>query len=117
MVFSWMTGLMLLGAIPTGLAFTRCAELARTGRRRWISTHLFGNALMIAGMVWLGHWLGPILAEWTGSAVIGGHVGMLAGMLLGMEAGMFGGEALLGLKPWREWTWKESGRPRASILP
>lgn len=106
MVFSWMTGLMLLGAIPTGLAFTRCAELARTGRRRWISTHLVGNALMIAGMVWLGHWLGPILAEWTGSAVIGGHVGMLAGMLAGMEAGMFGGEALLGLEPWREWTWR-----------
>ncbi len=106
MVFSWMTGLMLLGAIPTGLAFTRCAELARTGRRRWISTHLVGNAVMIAGMVWLGHWLGPILAEWTGSAVIGGHVGMLAGMLIGMEAGMFGGEALLGLEPWREWTWR-----------
>ena len=105
MVFSWMTGLMLLGAIPAGLAFTRCAELARTGRRRWISTHLIGNALMIAGMVWLGHWLGPIVAEWTGSAIIGGHVGMLAGMLVGMEAGMFGGEALLGLQPWREWTW------------
>lgn len=108
MVFSWMTGLMLLGAIPTGLAFTRCAELARTGRRRWISTHLVGNAVMIAGMVWLGHWLGPILANWIGSAVVGGHVGMLAGMLIGMEAGMFAGEALLGLTPWREFTWTGS---------
>jgi len=114
MVFSWMTGLMLLGAIPTGLAFTRCAELARTGRRLWISTHLIGNALMIAGMIWLGHWLGPILAEWTGSAVVGGHVGMLAGMLVGMEAGMFGGEAILGLEPWREWTWRGDGQPRAA---
>jgi hypothetical protein len=32
-------------------------------------------------------------------------------MLVGMEAGMFGGEALLGLQPWREWTW----RPGADI--
>ncbi len=114
MVFSWMTGLMLLGAIPTGLAFTRCAGLARTSIRRWISTHLIGNALMIVGMVLLGHWLGPVLAEWTGSAVLGGHLGMLFGMLVGMEAGMFGGEALLGLKPWHEWTWRGDPEYRPS---
>ncbi len=114
MVFSWMTGLMLLGAIPTGLAFTRCAELARTNIRRWISTHVFGNALMIAGMVWIGHWMGPMLADWTGSAVLGGHIGMLAGMLLGMETGMFGGEALLGLEPWRELTWRGDPEYRPS---
>jgi hypothetical protein len=115
MVFSWMTGLMLLGAIPPGLAFTRCADLARTSRRRWLSTHLIGNALMIAGMIWLGHWIGPILARWTGSAIIGGHVGMLAGMLLGMEAGMFLGEALLGLQPWREWTWRGERESQAPV--
>lgn len=105
MVFSWMTGLMLLGAIPPGLFLTRCAQLARSGWRRWVSTHLVGNALMVATMIWLGHAVGPMLAGWTGSAVLGGHLGMLGGMLVGMEAGMFGGEALLGLKPWREWTW------------
>jgi len=113
MVLSWMTGLMLVGAIPPGLAFTRCAQLARTSWRRWISTHVVGNALMIAGMIWLGHWIGPTLAAATGSAVLGGHLGMLAGMLLGMEAGMFGGEALLGLQPWREWTWRSG----AAVTP
>jgi hypothetical protein len=105
MVFSWMTGLMLLGAIPPGLLWTRCAQLARSGWRRWVSTHLVGNALMVAAMVWIGHWAGPFLTTWTGSAVLGGHLGMLGGMLVGMEAGMFLGEAALGLKPWREWRW------------
>jgi hypothetical protein len=28
-----------------------------------------------------------------------------------MEAGMFGGEALLGLQPWREWTWRAGPSP------
>jgi hypothetical protein len=116
MVFSWMTGLMLLGAIPPGLLLTRCAELARADRRRWISTHLVGNAVMIAGMVWLGHAIGPALSEWTGSAVLGGHLGMLLGMLLGMEAGMFGGEAALGLAPWRELSWRSDPDPRRSAV-
>ena len=106
MVLSWMTGLMLVGAIPPGLLLTRCAEFARTSRRRWISTHIAGNAVMVAGMVWIGHAAGPILAEWSGSAVLGGHLGMLLGMLLGMEAGMFAGEAALGLEPWREMSWR-----------
>lgn len=111
MVFSWMTGLMLVGAIPPGLALTRCAQLARMSRRRWLSTHVVGNVLMIVGMIWLGHWIGPMLAAATGSAVLGGHLGMLAGMLLGMEAGMFCGEAMLGLQPWREWTWRSDPTP------
>lgn len=106
MVDSWMTGLMLLAAIPPGLVLTRCAELARSGWRRWVSTHLVGNGLMVAGMVWLGHAIGPAVADLTGSAVVGGQVAMLLGMLVGMEAGMFLGEAALGLKPWREWTWR-----------
>ena len=106
MVFSWMTGLMLVGAIPPGILLTRCAQLARESRRRWISTHVIGNALMVAAMIWIGHWIGPTLAKMTGSAVLGGHLGMLAGMLLGMEVGMFAGEALLGLEPWKELTWR-----------
>jgi hypothetical protein len=108
MVGSWMTGLMLLAAVPPGLFLTRCAELARSGWRRWVSTHLVGNGLMVAGMVWLGHAVGPSVADLTGSAVVGGHVAMLLGMLVGMEAGMFLGEATLGLEPWREWTWRSS---------
>jgi hypothetical protein len=114
MVFSWMTGLMLLGAIPPGLLLTRCADLARTSTRRWVSTHLVGNALMIAGMVWLGHAIGPMLTAWTGSAILGGHLGMLLGMLLGMEVGMFLGEAALGLAPWREWTWRSGSTAQGS---
>lgn len=105
MAWTWMTGLMLLAAIPAGVALTRCAQLARTGWRRWVSTHLVGNALMVLAMIWVGHWIGPGIAHLTGSAVVGGHVGMLLGMLVGMEIGMFAGEALLGLKPWREWRW------------
>ncbi len=116
MVPTWMTGLMLLAAIPPGLVLTRCAELARSGVRRWISTHVVGNACMVAGMIWLGHWVGPAIARLAGSSVLGGHVGMLLGMLLGMEVGMFAGEAALGLAPWREWRWGGDGvaRPQPS---
>ena len=106
MVWTWMTGAMLLAAIPPGLALTRCAELARSGWRRWVSTHLVGNACMVAGMIWIGHWIGPGIARLAGSSVLGGQVGMLLGMLVGMEAGMFLGEAGLGLAPWREWRWQ-----------
>jgi hypothetical protein len=106
MVTSWMTGLMLLGAIPPGLVLTRCAALARSGWRRWVSTHLVGNAAMVAGMVVLGHTIGPSLGRLTGSNVLGAHIGMLVGMLVGMEVGMLLGEAALGLQPWREWRWQ-----------
>jgi hypothetical protein len=106
MAISWMTFLMLLGAIPPGLFTTRCADLAREGARRWISTHIVGNLLMIVGMIYVGHQLGPAVAAMVGSSVVGGHLAMLGGMLLGMEVGMFGGEALFGLKPWREFTWQ-----------
>ncbi len=107
MVTTWMTGLMLAFAIPAGVRLTRCARLARTGWRRWVSTHLVGNAMMVAGMILVGHRLGPALGAFTGSNVLGGHVAMLIGMLIGMEVGMFAGEAVLGLAPWREWRWHE----------
>lgn len=104
-VFSWMTLGMFAGAIPPSLWLTRCAELARASRRRWISTHLVGNLAMLAGMIACGRLLGPAIAALTGSRVVGMHLGMLLGMAAGMEAGMFLGEAALGLAPWREWTW------------
>ncbi len=107
MVTTWMTGLMLAFAIPAGVLLTRCARLARTGWRRWVSTHLVGNAVMVVGMIVVGHRLGPALGAFTGSNVLGGHIAMLLGMLVGMEAGMFVGEAVLGLAPWREWSWRE----------
>jgi len=109
MALTWMTGLMLLGAIPPGLVLTRCAELARSGWQRWVSTHVVGNVAMVVGMIVLGHWVGPGLGRLTGSNVVGGHVGMLVGMLAGMEAGMFLGEAALGLRPWQEWRWEGEG--------
>jgi hypothetical protein len=105
MVTSWMTALMLLAAIPPGLAWTRCADLARSGWRRWVSTHIVGNVAMVVGMVWIGHAVGPLLAHTLGSNVLGGHLAMLGGMLAGMEIGMLAGEAVLGLKPWQEWRW------------
>ncbi len=104
-VFSWMTFGMFAGAIPPSLWLTRCAELARTSRRRWVSTHLVGNLAMLAGMIACGRLLGPAVAALTGSRIVGMHVGMLLGMAVGMEAGMFLGEAAFGLAPWREWRW------------
>ncbi|HNX48738.1 MAG TPA: hypothetical protein PKL08_01125 [Thermoanaerobaculaceae bacterium] len=101
-VWSWMTGLMLLGAIPPSLAWTRCARLARLSRRRWVSTHLLGNAAMVAGMIWTNRWLGRTVGHLAGSLVVGAHVAMLLGMTIGMTAGMWLGEAALGLRPWRE---------------
>jgi len=109
-VFTWMTGLMLLAAIPASLAWTRCAELARSDWKRWISTHLIGNAAMVVGMIWFGRWFGPALGALTGAPTVGNHIGMLIGMLVGMEAGMFLGEAVFGLKPWQEWRWQDEVR-------
>ena len=107
MVPTFMTGMMLITAIPAAVALTRCAELARTSLRRFLSTHVVGNAVMVVAMVWVGHWLGPGLGGLTGSFAVGHHLAMLLGMLVGMELGMFAGEAALGLKPWREWRWQE----------
>lgn len=100
-VFSWMTGLMLLGAIPPSLVLTRCARLARGNPRLWVSTHLLGNAAMVAAMIAGGRLFGRTFGVMVGSPVVGGHLAMVIGMVLGMVAGMWLGEALLGLRPWR----------------
>jgi hypothetical protein len=101
-VWSWMTGLMLLGSIPPSLWWTRCARLARQSHRRWLSTHLAGNAAMVAGMIWTNRFIGRAVGRLAGSLVVGAHVAMLVGMVVGMAAGMWLGEAALGLRPWRE---------------
>lgn len=100
-VFSWMTGLMLVGAIVPGLFMTRCARLARESRRRWIATHLFGNAGMIVGMILTGVWIGHALGMQMGAMVTGHHLAMLIGMLVGMTVVQLAAETAFGLKPWR----------------
>ncbi len=111
---SWMTVGMLVGAIPPALPLTRCAKLARGSWRRWVSTHLVGNLAMVFGMILVGRWLGSGIGRLVGSHLVGSHLAMMVGMLVGMEAGMFAGEAALGLKPWREWTWR--AEPRRAAL-
>jgi hypothetical protein len=101
-VFSFMTLGMLVAAIPPSLALTRCARLARESRRRWVATHILGNVTMVAGMIVVNRWLGRAIGRLAGSLVVGAHVAMMLGMILGMVAGMWLGEALLGLRPWRE---------------
>jgi hypothetical protein len=100
-LFSWMTALMLVGAVPAASVLTRCARLARGDRRRWFSTHIVGNAAMVACMIAGGRLLGPSLTAATGSFAVGHHTGMVVGMVLGMFAGMWLGELALGLRPWR----------------
>jgi hypothetical protein len=97
---TWMTFLMLAGAIPPALAWTRCAALARSSRARWAITHVAGNLAMVAGMLALGRALGPVLGASLGSPLVGGHLAMLLGMVGGMEAAMWLGEWAAGLRPW-----------------
>ena len=100
--FTWMTALMLVAAIPPGVLWTRCASLATGNWRRWISTHVIGNVVMVVGMLLVGRWLGSPLAALMGSVPVAHHTAMMLGMLGGMEIGMFAGEAVFGLKPWHD---------------
>ncbi len=99
-VFSLMTGLMLAAAVPPAFMLTRCAELARRSRVRWVVTHVVGNLAMVAGMIAGGRGFGAALGGLIGSRLVGGHLAMVIGMVVGMEAGMIVGEALAGFRPW-----------------
>lgn len=101
-VLSFMTLGMLIGGIPPSLFVTRCARLARGNPRRFFSTHILGNAAMIVGMIVFNRLYGKAFGRFLGSYVAGAHLAMLVGMALGMVAGMWLGEALMGLRPWRE---------------
>ncbi len=101
-VFSLMTLFMLAASVPASVRWTRCARLARQSRRRWVTTHLVGNAAMIAGMIAGGRLLGAALGALAGSPKVGHHVAMVIGMVVGMHAGMWLGEAAAGLAPWRK---------------
>lgn len=101
-VWSYMTGMMLLAAIGPSLVLTRCAARARGNPRLWLSTHVIGNAAMVAGMILINRAWGRVAARLLGSPVVGAHVAMLVGMVGGMVAGMWLGEAVLGLRPWRD---------------
>jgi|YNPBryunderm2012_1023409.scaffolds.fasta_scaffold07126_2 hypothetical protein len=100
-VFSLMTLLMLAAAVPASVRWTRCARLARQSRRRWVTTHLVGNAAMIAGMIAGGRLWGAALGALAASPKVGHHVAMVIGMVVGMHLGMWVGEAVAGLQPWR----------------
>lgn len=103
-VFSFMTLGMLAASVPASVRWTRCALLARQSRRRFITTHIVGNAAMIAGMVAAGRLWGGALGALLGVPEAGHHLAMVAGMVAGMHAGMWLGEAVVGLKPWRKET-------------
>lgn len=100
-VFSLMTLGMLAASVPASVRWTRCAQLARNNPRRWVTTHLVGNAAMIAGMIAAGRLSGAALGALVGSPKVGHHLAMVAGMVIGMHAGMWLGEAAVGLRPWR----------------
>lgn len=102
MVWSFMTGMMLLVSVPPSAILTRCAVRARGNLRLWLSTHIIGNATMIAGMILVNRAWGRVATQLLGSRVVGAHVAMLVGMVGGMVAGMWLGEAVLGLRPWRD---------------
>ncbi len=101
-VFSLMTLFMLAASVPASVRWTRCARLARQSRRRWVTTHLVGNAAMIAGMIAFGRLFGAALGALAGSPKVGHHLAMVIGMVVGMHVGMWVGEAVAGLKPWRQ---------------
>jgi hypothetical protein len=101
-LFSWMTGLMLLGGIPPTWFMTRCARLAGRDWRRWIATHIFGNVGMVIGMIVFGKLFGAALSMKLGVMMTGRHLAMLVGMFVGMELLQFVAEAILGLKPWQK---------------
>ena len=101
-VFSFMTAGMLLGGIPASFFLTRCASLARGNWRRSIATHVLGNAGMLAGMIGFNRLYGRALGSMIGSFVVGAHLAMVVGMVAGMVAISWLGEAVLGLRPWRE---------------
>ena len=110
-LFTWMTGLMLLGGIPPTWFMTRCARLAGSDWRRWIATHIFGNAGMVIGMIVFGKLFGAALSMKLGVMMTGRHLAMLVGMFVGMEVLQFAAEAALGLKPWRKLDVPVEGEP------
>lgn len=111
--FTWMTGLMLVGAIPPSIWWTRCAVLARHNKRQWIATHLIGNAAMVIGMILGGSFMTGALTSVLESNVVAGHIAMVIGMAVGMTIGTIVGEIALGLHPWSPSPWQDTALRRA----
>ncbi len=91
---SWMTGLMLLFAVPPGVAFSRC--IAPVRRSPAVIPAVAIDVLgMLLGM-FAAHtfWAMP-LAHAIGSHFAGMHLAMLAGMLGGMIPAMLLRDLLL----------------------
>lgn len=84
---SWMTGVMLLFAVPPGVALSRC--LAPVRRTPWVVVAVAIDVLgMLAGMFAAHTWWAMPLAHTLGSHFAGMHLAMLGGMLGGMIPAM-----------------------------
>jgi hypothetical protein len=87
-LFTWMTGLMLLAAVPPGAAWSRCLNRFRGHWPSFAAALAVDTAGMLAGMIAFGLWFAEPFALLAGSAAAGMHLAMLAGMLGGMAAAM-----------------------------
>ena len=83
-LFTWMTGLMLLAAVPPGAAWSRCLERFRGHRPSFAAALAVDTAGMLAGMTACGLWFAEPFTLLAGSAAAGMHLAMLAGMLAGV---------------------------------
>lgn len=87
-LFTWMTGLMLLFAIPPGVAWSRCLLRYRPHRAALAAAVALDTAGMLAGMIAFGLWFADPFSLLAASATAGMHLAMLTGMLAGMAAAM-----------------------------
>lgn len=87
-LFTWMTGLMLLFAVPPGAAWSRCLERYRSHHAAFAAAVALDTAGMLAGMIAFGLWFAEPFSLLAESATAGMHLAMLVGMLAGMAAAM-----------------------------
>ncbi len=87
-LFTWMTGLMLLFAVPPGAAWSRCLERYRPHRPAFAAAVALDTVGMLAGMIAFGLWFAEPFSLVVESATAGMHLAMLTGMLAGMAAAM-----------------------------
>ncbi|MBE7542476.1 MAG: hypothetical protein M9913_13930 [Bryobacteraceae bacterium] len=87
-LFTWMTGLMLLFAVPPGVAWSRCLDRYRNHRPALWAAVAIDTAGMLAGMIAFGLWFADPFSLLVESGTAGMHLAMLVGMLAGMAAAM-----------------------------
>lgn len=87
-LLTWMTGLMLLFAVPPGATWSRCLERYRPHWPAFAAAIALDTAGMLAGMIAFGLWFAEPFSLLAASATAGMHLAMLTGMLAGMAAAM-----------------------------